>query len=44
MSSLIVSNENRVPEAKTLQHAVKLAILEDKPIILDYSNPRINFV
>ena len=40
MSSLIVSNENRVPEAKTLQHAVKLAIPEDN----SYLNPRINFV
>ena len=36
MSSLNVSSETRVPEAKTLQHAVKLAISEDKPIILDY--------
>jgi len=26
----------RLPENKTLQHAAKLAIVEDKPIMLDY--------
>lgn len=26
----------RLPETKTLQHAVKLAVVEDKPIMLDY--------
>lgn len=26
----------RVPDTKTMQHAVKLAIADDKPIILDY--------
>lgn len=36
MSSSNVSSENRVPDAKTMQHAVKLAISDDKPIILDY--------
>lgn len=29
-------NGYRVPENTTLQHAVKLAIVEDKPILLDY--------
>jgi hypothetical protein len=29
-------NGYRVPENTTLQHAVKLAIVEDKPIMLDY--------
>lgn len=26
----------RLPEATTLQHAIKLAIVEDKPILMDY--------
>jgi hypothetical protein len=26
----------RLPELKTLQHAVRLSILEDKPILFDY--------
>jgi hypothetical protein len=26
----------RLPETNTLQHAAKLAIIEDKPIIMDY--------
>lgn len=26
----------RLPETTTLQHAVKLAIVEDKPIMMDY--------
>ena len=26
----------RLPEAVTLQHAMKLAIVEDKPVMLDY--------
>jgi hypothetical protein len=30
------SNGHRLPEATTLQHAAKLAIVEDKPIMLDY--------
>lgn len=36
MSSKSETSEYRVPETKTMQHAVKLAITEDKPIILDY--------
>ena len=30
------SNNIRLPENNTLQHATKLAIVEDKPIMLDY--------
>jgi hypothetical protein len=30
------SNGYRLPENKTLQHAAKLAIVEDKPIMFDY--------
>ena len=26
----------RLPDAVTLQHAAKLAIVEDKPILMDY--------
>ena len=26
----------RLPEATTLQHAIKLSIVEDKPILMDY--------
>ena len=26
----------RLPETKTLQHATKLSIIEDKPIMMDY--------
>ena len=26
----------RLPENNTLQHAVKLAIVEDKPVMMDY--------
>jgi hypothetical protein len=29
-------NGYRLPEATTLQHAAKLSIVEDKPIMLDY--------
>ena len=29
-------NGYRLPEIKTMQHACKLAIVEDKPIIMDY--------
>jgi len=29
-------NGYRLPETKTMQHACKLAIVEDKPIIMDY--------
>lgn len=33
-----VSNTNgyRLPEMTTLQHAVKLAVVDDKPIMMDY--------
>lgn len=30
------TNGYRLPENKTLQHAAKLAIVEDKPIMFDY--------
>lgn len=30
------SSGYRVPESTTLQHAAKLAIVEDKPIMMDY--------
>lgn len=36
MSSETIPIGYRIPEAKTMQHAVKLAITDDKPIILDY--------
>jgi hypothetical protein len=38
MSELLESNndEQPIPSPKTLQHASKIAILEDKPILLDY--------
>jgi hypothetical protein len=38
MTSSIVTTPNgyRLPENTTLQHATKLAIVEDKPIMLDY--------
>jgi hypothetical protein len=32
----ITSEEQQIPTFKTLQHASKIAILEDKPILLDY--------
>ena len=42
MSALVESSETakefRLPENKTLQHATKLAIVEDKPIMMDYWN------
>ena len=31
-----IPNGYRLPETNTLQHAAKLAIVEDKPIMLDY--------
>ena len=31
-----VQEEQQIPSEKTLQHASKIAILEDKPILLDY--------
>ena len=35
-ASTAVTNGYRLPENTTLQHAVKLSIVEDKPIMLDY--------
>jgi len=35
-SSVTTPNGYRLPENTTLQHAIKLAIVEDKPILLDY--------
>ena len=35
-SSLTTPNGYRLPENTTLQHATKLAIVEDKPIMMDY--------
>jgi len=34
--ALTTPNGYRLPENTTLQHAAKLAIVEDKPIMLDY--------
>jgi|UniRef100_A0A6C0F3B0 hypothetical protein len=38
MSALTTTTESgyRLPETKTLLHAAKLAIVEDKPILMDY--------
>jgi hypothetical protein len=42
MSELVSTNQTatpatyRLPENNTLQHAVKLSIVEDKPIMMDY--------
>jgi hypothetical protein len=33
---ITIPNGYRLPENTTLQHAAKLAIVEDKPIMLDY--------
>ena len=35
-SQATTNNGYRLPEATTLQHAAKLSIVEDKPIMLDY--------
>jgi hypothetical protein len=35
-TSNTTSNGYRLPENTTLQHAAKLAIVDDKPILLDY--------
>ena len=32
------TNSYRLPDSTTLQHAIKLAIVEDKPIMMDYWN------
>jgi hypothetical protein len=35
-AALTTQNGYRLPESNTLQHAVKLSIVEDKPIMMDY--------
>ena len=35
-AALTTPNGYRLPEATTLQHAAKLSIVEDKPIMFDY--------
>lgn len=35
-SAVTTPNGYRIPDTTTLQHAMKLAIVEDKPIMLDY--------
>jgi hypothetical protein len=35
-SSELNTEDQQLPSPKTLQHASKIAILEDKPILLDY--------
>jgi len=35
-SSVSTPNGYRLPENNTLQHAIKLAIVEDKPVMMDY--------
>ena len=35
-SSVKTPNGYRLPENNTLQHAVKLSIVEDKPVMMDY--------
>jgi hypothetical protein len=35
-SAVSTANGYRLPENNTLQHAVKLAIVEDKPVMMDY--------
>jgi hypothetical protein len=35
-TQVTTSNGYRLPENNTLQHAAKLAIVEDKPIMMDY--------
>jgi hypothetical protein len=32
----ITANGYRLPKASTLEHAIKLSIVEDKPIMMDY--------
>lgn len=32
----VTDNSYRLPDHNTMQHAMKLAIVEDKPIMLDY--------
>jgi hypothetical protein len=40
--SVTAPNGYRLPENTTLQHAVKLAIVEDKPVLLDYWTPSLD--
>ena len=35
-SAMTTPNGYRLPELTTMQHAVKLSIVEDKPIMMDY--------
>ena len=35
-SKISVPTDQRLPEAKTMEHANKLALSEDKPIMMDY--------
>ena len=35
-SNMSTPNGYRLPENTTLQHAIKLAIVEDKPVMMDY--------
>ena len=35
-AAVTTPNGYRLPESKTLQHAAKLAVVEDKPIMFDY--------
>jgi hypothetical protein len=41
-SQTTTENEYRLPENTTLQHAVKLSIVEDKPIMMDYWTKSLN--
>ena len=36
VAAITTPNGYRLPESKTLQHAAKLGVVEDKPIMLDY--------
>lgn len=37
-SSAVVASDIKIPNDKTLKHAVRIAIEQDKPIMLDYYN------
>lgn len=41
MSELVSEESYRTPSNTTLQHATKLSIVDDKPIMLDYWNDSI---
>lgn len=34
--AITIPNGYRLPETTTLQHAIKLSIVEDKPVMMDY--------